>query len=153
MIHDFDYLYWLLGKPNAVVGLGTKSIAGDNEQIIVLLEYEDINALIEGSTIMPESFPFSTSLRIVCQHGAIELNWHWGANGPVNDITLYPNGSNPEKLVIPDFDPYMAECRYLVDCIEGKADPLGIETAYNSLKIAVLARQSFEERGKKIKIL
>ena len=155
MIHDFDYLYWLLGKPNAVCSLGTKTAEGQNEHINVLLEYQDISVMLEGNAIMPKSFPFSTSLRVVCENGAIELNWHWGPNEPVNDVILYPSGGDSEKLVIADYDPYEAECRYFIDCINGKADPelLGIETAYNSLKIAVAARKSFLGKGKKIEII
>jgi UDP-N-acetylglucosamine 3-dehydrogenase len=155
MIHDLDFLYWLLGKPNAVIGLGTKTADGINESINVLLEYDSISVAIEGNTIMPKSFPFSTNLRVVCEKGAIELNWHWGLNGPVNDVTLYPDEGDPEKLFIPDYDPYQAECGYFIDCVNGKADPelSGIETASNSLKIAVAARQSFIENGKKIAVL
>ncbi len=155
MIHEFDFLYWLLGKPNAVISLGTKTVDGNDENIFVLLEYDDISVALEGSMIMPESFPFSTSLRIGCEKGAIELNWYWGLNGPVNNVTLYPEKGNPQKLIIPDYDPYEPECRYFIDCVTGKTDPklLGIETAYHSLKIAVAARQSYLEKGKKIAIL
>ncbi len=149
MIHDIDYLYWMLGKPNSVISLGTQTPAGANEHINILLEYENTSVMLEGSTVMPKSFPFSTCIRIVCENEAIELKWYWGPNGPVNDLTLYPNDGEPEKIVIPDYDPYQAECRYMIDCINRKADPklLGIETAYNInlyLKNTTLSETSAE---------
>lgn len=154
LIHDLDFIYWLIGKPKAVISLGTATGDGINESINVLLEYDSISAAIEGSTLMPKSFPFSTSLRVVCEKGMLELNWHWGSTGPVNDLTLYPEEGNPEKLIVPDYDPYQAECKYFVDCLKGKAAPdlLGIETAYHSLQIAVAARESFLQKGRKIEI-
>jgi UDP-N-acetylglucosamine 3-dehydrogenase len=154
MLHDFDYLYWLLGKPKGVVGLGTSTAEGINEHVNVLMEYDGISALVEGSTIMPISFPFSTSLRIVGEKGAVELHWHWGPNGPIHDVMLYPSEGEPEKLIIPDYVPYEAECRYFVDCLKGKADPhlLGIESARDSLKIAVAARESFRQNGRRIEV-
>lgn len=37
MIHDFDFIYWLLGKPNAVVSLGTETADRTNENIFILM--------------------------------------------------------------------------------------------------------------------
>ncbi|HEX2955032.1 MAG TPA: Gfo/Idh/MocA family oxidoreductase [Bacillota bacterium] len=154
MIHDFDFLSMLVGKPKAVIGLGVANSKGVNEQVNVLLEYDGITAMIEGSAMMPKSFPFSTSLRVVCEKAAVELNWHWGEHGPISDLTLYPAAGSPQKLQIPDYDPYEAECRYFVDAVQGRVDPqlLGIEAACESLKIAVAARESFRQNGKRIEV-
>lgn len=152
MIHDLDYLCWLLGKPKSVLALGTSTAEKINKHVNVLLEYDGISAFVECSADMPKSFPFSTSLRIVCEKGAVELHWHWGSQGPVSDVTLYPFEGIPEKLTIADYDPYEAECRYFVDCVHGKADPklLGIESACDSLKTAIAVRESFRQNGKRI---
>lgn len=154
MLHDIDYAYWLLGKPLAV----TSRALGDRERgwehVFVALEYEDTSALIEGCGIMPPTFPFSTSLRVVCEDGAIDLNWHWGGDSPVSEVTVYPQNGRPETLSTPGYDPYEAECRYFVHCVRGKADPslLSIDTACGSLRIALAAKLSLEENGKRIEI-
>ena len=152
MIHDIDYLSWLLGIPRAVTARGLKNPTAGWDQVFVSLEFENINAMVEGCGIMPESFPFSTQLQVVCEEGALDVNWSFPGEHPVSDITLYPQKGDPQKLSIPGYDPYQAECRYFVDCIQGKADPgvLGIEAAYDSLRVALAAKASLEQQGKRI---
>ena len=154
MLHDIDYSYWLLGKPLAVTSRALGNPEKGWEHVFIALEYEDVSAVIEGSGIMPLSFPFSTSLRVVCEGGAIDLNWYWGGEFPVSEVKLYPSKGEPQILSIPGYDPYEAECRYFADCIQGKANPelLGIDTACASLRIALAARTSLEQNGQRIEI-
>ncbi|OPZ89099.1 MAG: Inositol 2-dehydrogenase [Firmicutes bacterium ADurb.Bin419] len=154
MIHDFDYICWLLGKPKSVYCNGISTIEGINEHVNAILEYDETSVTVEGSVIMPKTFPFSTSLRVVCEDGAIDLNWCWTDKGPVNDVILYPSTGTAEKLEIVDYDPYEAECKYFVDCIKGNEDGtiLGIESALESVRVAVLARESFKQGGLKIQV-
>ncbi|MBN2084573.1 MAG: Gfo/Idh/MocA family oxidoreductase [Anaerolineales bacterium] len=152
MLHDVDYLYWLMGKPVSVTGHALGNSKKGWGQVFIALDYEDAGGLIEGSGIMPLSFPFSTSLRVVCEAGAIDLNWHWGGQFPVSEVKMYPQKGNPEILAIPDYDPYQAECRYFVDCLKGRADSslLSIESAAESISIALAAKLSLEQNGKRI---
>jgi len=154
MLHDIDYSYWLLGKPLAVTSRGLGNPEKGWEHVFIALEYENVSAVIEGSGILPASFPFSTSLRVVCEEGAIDLNWYWGGEFPISEVKLYPQKGEPEILSIPGYDPYEAECRYFVDCVQGKADPglLGIDTACASLRIALAARMSLEQNGKRVEV-
>jgi UDP-N-acetylglucosamine 3-dehydrogenase len=154
MIHDIDYVYWLLGKPLAVTGRALGKAENGWGQVWIALEYEAASAVIEGSGIMPLSFPFSTSLRVVGEEGAIDLNWYWGGNFPISEVKYYPQKGEPEILSIQGYDPYEAECRYFVDCVQGKADPslLGISAACGSLNIAQAARESLENNGERIEL-
>lgn len=152
MIHEFDNVFCLLGKPTSIACSGMSKKDGIQEHAHAMLTYNHASVTLEGCVCMPESFPFSTSMRIVCELGAIDLNWHWGEQGPVNDVVLYKNEGNPEKLMIPDYDPYEAECKYLLDSLNGLADGslLSIENALDSIKMAVTARESFKLDGEKI---
>jgi predicted dehydrogenase len=154
MLHDVDYVYWLLGKPLAVTGRALENPDGGWNHVFVSLEFEGASALVEGCGIMPHSFPFSTSLRVVCEKGAIDLNWYWGGDFPISEVKLYPQEGEPETLSIPGYDPYEAECRYFVDCVQGKADPelLGIDTACGSLNTALAAKKSLERNGGRIEL-
>lgn len=154
MLHDIDYSYWLLGTPRAVTSRALGTPGKGWGQVFIALEYEDCSAVIEGSGIMPLSFPFSTSLRVVGEEGAIDLNWYWGGESPISEVKLYPRSGEPEILSIPGYDPYEAECRYFVDCVQGKADPslLGIDAACASLRIALAARMSLEQSGERIEM-
>jgi len=122
--------------------------------VFIALEYDEASAIVEGSGIMPPSFPFSTSLRVVGDDGAIDLNWRWGSKSPVSEVKLFPRQGEFATLSIPAYDPYEAECRYFVDCVRGKADPilLGIDAACASLSIALAAQKSLEENGRRIEV-
>lgn len=152
LIHDFDYVSWLLGRPDSVYCRGISDHRGFVENAGSILEYSGVSVCLEAGVIMPKSFPFSTSMRIVCEKGSIDLDWHWGENGPVSSVTLYTDAGTPQKLDVADFDPYEAECRYFIESVNGHNDGsiLGIESALISVKIAVLARESCRQGGKKL---
>jgi predicted dehydrogenase len=154
MLHDIDYLYWTLGKPLAVTSRALIDANNHWQHVFIMVEHEHSNALIEGCGIMPPSFPFSTSLRVVCESGAIDLDWRWGGTAPISELTLYPSNGEPELLSIPGYDPYEAECRYFIDSILGKSDPelLGIDSAVGSLSVALAARKSLEENGSRVNL-
>jgi UDP-N-acetylglucosamine 3-dehydrogenase len=151
MLHDIDYVYWLLGKPLAVTSRGLESPGGGWNHVSIMMEYENAMVTVEGCGIMPPSFPFSTSLRVVGSEAAIDLKWHWGGDRPVIATEYYPREGKPEMLSIVDYDPYEAECRYFIDCIQGKTDSklLSIETARASLGIALTAKESLEQNGER----
>ena len=154
MLHDIDYLYWTLGKPLSVTSRALIDANQKWQHVFIMLEYEHCNALIEGCGIMPPSYPFSTSLRVVCENGAIDLDWRWGGSAPISEMTRYPSKGEPELLSLPGYDPYEAECRYFVDALLGKTDSnlLGIDTAISSLNIALSAKKSLEENGSRVNL-
>ena len=152
MLHDIDYVYWLLGKPLAVTSRGLKNPIRGWNHVSIMTEYENAIATVEGCGIMPSSFPFSTSLRVVGSDAAVDLKWYWGGDMPVISMEYYPKEGGPEMLSIADYDPYEAECRYFIDCIQGKTDSmrLSIEAARVSLGIALAAKESLEQNGERI---
>jgi UDP-N-acetylglucosamine 3-dehydrogenase len=152
MLHDIDYIYWLLGKPLTISSLGLENPGGGWNHVNINMEYEDSVVTIEGCGIMPSSFPFSTSLRVVGSHAAIDLKWYWGGNQPVVELEYFPHEERSQMLPITDYDPYEAECRYFIDCLQGKSDPslLSIENARGSLRIALAAKESLEQNGVRI---
>jgi predicted dehydrogenase len=155
MIHDFDYLVWLLGKPAAVSGLGLVGPAGDMDHAFVALEYEGLRAEVEGSVLMPLSYPFRTHLRVVCEEGAIETRFQMDpAKGQQTFLMRYPTSGTPFVPAIPDEDPYWAECRYFVDCVQSKADPARTsgEAARDGLQVALAAKRSLERGGLRVKL-
>jgi UDP-N-acetylglucosamine 3-dehydrogenase len=153
MIHDFDYLNWLLGKPAAVSATGHFGPTGEVDHAFVSLEYDGVCGQVEGSHLVPASYPFTTRLRVVCEEGAVETSYRFVGDGPPENIlTHYPKAGSPEALDIPNQDPYLAECRYFADCVSGKADPalLHVETARDGLQAALAAKESLQRGGERV---
>jgi len=103
---------------------------------------------------MPESYPFNSSLQVLCETGAVEYNLQargrsveMGAGR--NELKLFPNEGDPCVVAAEQVDPYAAEVAYWVDCIRTgqpatRATPAEARTA---LKVALAARRSLANDG------
>lgn len=153
MIHDYDAVNWILGTPRSVAarGISNPRSGGGWDQVQVMVDYGDASAVIDGGMMMPESYPFSSSLQVLCERGAIEYHFRAGGRSVemgagVNELVLYPNDGDPRVLEVPQKDPYLAEIEYFVDCIAsgrqaGRATPADARTA---LRVGLAARKSLD---------
>ena len=161
MIHDFDALNWVLGAPLAVSARGERNPrSGGFDQIQALIDYGDgVSALVDGGMMMPESYPFSSRLEVLCERGALEYAFRAGGRsvemgGGVNELTLFPDGGEPLRLDPPQIDPYVAECAYFLDAVRGgsPADRATPADGRMALAVALAARESLERGGARIEI-
>lgn len=152
MIHDYDALNWIFGTPHAVTAKGLNNDrSGGWDQVQVLIDYGDASALVDGGMMMPESYPFSSNLQVLCEHGAIEYAFRAGGRsvemgGGVNELMLYPNQGDPVRLEVEQKDPYLAEIEYFTECVRSgsqasRGTPAEAEVA---LQVASAARDSLE---------
>lgn len=147
MIHDFDYMAWLLGHiPTTVTGTGVKGASGAFEHAFVNLHYRDVHGLVEGGVMMPASWPFTTVHRIVCEKGAYEVRFSLLPKGPKTELWFYPSEGRPQEPEYEEVDPYYEECRYFVECVNGRRNPdlLGYEGALDALRVAFAAGQALK---------
>ena len=130
MIHDFDAANWVLGQPESVAATGTYNPANDAvDQGQVLVRYgEGRSATIDGGSMMPESYPFTSRFEVLCEDGAIEYHFRAGGRSfevgePTNVLTVYRNEGDPEVIDVAQTDPYANECGYFVDCVRAGTPP------------------------------
>jgi predicted dehydrogenase len=161
MIHDYDALNWVFGTPRAVTARGERNPrSGGFDQVQVLIDYDDErSALVDGGMMMPESYPFSSRLEVLCENGAMEYAFRAGGRSVemgagVNELTLFPNEGEPLRLSPAQADPYAAECAYFLDCVrEGRpADRATPTDALRALAVALAARESLEHDGARIEL-
>ena len=121
-IHDADFIYYLLGKPQAVRSIGLQ----DEKEYLtsyIKTQYDYGNGILaeaEGGWYNASN-PFRASYRAVFERAVLEYN---GAT-----LMVYPAGKEPEQVEIKpairasseiNLDiagPYYNEIRYFVDCI------------------------------------
>jgi predicted dehydrogenase len=115
--------------------------------------------LVDGGMMMPESYPFSSRLEVLCENGALEYAFRAGGRsvemgGGVNELTFFPSSGDPLLLGPTQTDPYMAECAYFVDCIrEGKPATQGTPAeGLQALAVALAARASLERGGEPVMV-
>jgi predicted dehydrogenase len=156
LIHDIDALNWLFGAPVSVAARGRRNPeSGGWDQAQIMIEYAGGGtAVIEGGMLMPDSYRFTSSLQLLCERGAIEYDFRAGGRSleegeGTNQLILFPAQGAPAVLAAEQVDPYLAECRYFVDCIRtgvpaDRATPADARTA---LAVALAARQALELPG------
>jgi predicted dehydrogenase len=161
MIHDYDALNWVFGAPLGVTARGRRnSRSGGFDQVQVLIDYDDgVSALVDGGMMMPESYPFSSRLEVLCEEGAMEYAFRAGGRsvemgGGVNELTLYPIEGDPLRLNPAQVDPYSAECNYFIEAIRrgNTADRATPADALQALAVALAARDSLERDGERVAV-
>jgi predicted dehydrogenase len=141
-IHDLDFITWLLGKPESLKSVGTKSAHGAWEQIITVMEHKNgVKSCIEACNLMPQSYPFTARFKILYSEGCIEFDCN-----RKNTLTVYKNG---KQIEFPDFDGqdcYQNEINYFVDCVINKkaGSMLTPEDARYALYLALKTKESIE---------
>lgn len=150
MIHDFDYLYALLGSPVAISAQQIKKESINADHIFVMLRYSNSLVVIEGSSMLPESYPFSMTYRIMGASESIEIHYPHESNPEICHVIHYPTSSEPFTPTISYANEYQRECRYVIDYLEGKISQKinQIEIAIYSLEMALITVQSIAQHGK-----
>jgi predicted dehydrogenase len=153
LVHDFDQMNRLLGTPRSV--LAREPLPG---HVLAAVEYDGAEGVAEGSMQMPQSYPFSSSIRVACESGAADYVFraapaedggNIGAVDPsARGLRLYLAGAVPETIEFESIDPWGPEIRYFVECIEEDRQPdegTG-EQARAALLVALAANRSIESR-------
>jgi predicted dehydrogenase len=121
-IHDLDYVVWLLGRPKSVFALGLKSEGGGWDHVCSQLDYGHSSALVEASYSMPDPYPFSTDLRLVCEDGTLEYQFR--VKGNVEERSSAETGlvmftdAGVTYPKVPETDGYLAEIEHFVECVK-----------------------------------
>ena len=71
MIHELDFVTWLLGKPNKITTSGINSKQGESH-VSSLLNYDDHLVEVQASSMMPKSYPFTVAYEALFEDGTIE---------------------------------------------------------------------------------
>lgn len=127
LIHDLDQMNALLGRPVRV--LAASPTPG---HVSALVEYEDgARGTAEASMAMPAVYPFSSSIRVLCEGGVLEYSFsassaegggNIGATQAATGLCVYPADGQPDTVSTESGDPWIPEIAYFIECVEsGKA--------------------------------
>ncbi len=151
-IHDLDALNWLFGAPASIYARGTRGPSGGFDHAISLLAYNGVNAIAEGTSLMPAGYPFSMLLTVRCEGGVIEYVLRAGgeqvdsADAGQNSLLVYRPGQPPQPLACTPGDPYALEITAFVRAAQSGVAPANGTPAQGRLAVAtaLAARRSIE---------
>lgn len=155
LVHDFDQVAMLLGRPLRVhAGAVTAGPHGAPQHVSATVDCERGTAIVEGGLLLPQSYPFTSGIRVLGDAGVLEYPFSAGASedggniGGVdqsaNALRRHPADGPAERVDVASGDPWARQCAYLLDCIEAGA-PVERATGEDgllSLRVALAANRS-----------
>jgi predicted dehydrogenase len=150
-VHDVDFIHWIMGDPLSVRTVGIQSPEGSWDHVHTTLTYPNAQATVQASLLMPESWPFSTSILVLGTKGAIEYTFRVGANIQEREqashyFRLYKSHGQVCEPAVSAEDMFAAQLRYFVSCVSERRPPLlcAPEETCQVMQVMTASRQSAE---------
>jgi predicted dehydrogenase len=148
-VHDLDALNWVLGTPKTVYARGRELKPGLWNDIHAVVDYGGANGLVDGSEFMPAGYPFTCTMKVLCEGGVVEFVFRAGGvsveMGGGSSLTVHADGKAYPLTPKPG-DAYDNQAAYFVDCLRRGVRPeLGTpEQGRLAVATANAARRSLE---------
>ena len=161
LVHDFDALNWILGRPVAVTARGrVNARSGGYDQVQVLIDYADgASAVVDGGMELPESYPFGSRLEVLGEQGALAYHFHAGGRSfeegaGINQLSYYPASGPAQVVEVTQADPFQQEIAYFAECVRSGQRPVRVTAndARLALLVALAARDSIAGGGVRIEL-
>ncbi len=141
MIHEFDFITWLLGMPDKISSLGINGKTGQSH-VSALLLYEDTIVEVQGSSMMPLSHPFTVAYEAVFENGTIEYTENSYPDRCENSLTLF-TANDKKDLKILGKDYCEQSIKHVIECCTKDIPTiLSLDDAIKSFKVALKIKDS-----------
>ena len=118
---------WLLGIPRSVYA--SEPTSG---HVHAVVEYDGASGVAEASMSMPRSYPFTSSIRVLCENAVAEYGFsaapvegegNIGASSSARGLRVFPREGEPETVPVESADPWGPEIEEFVSCVEQGRQP------------------------------
>ncbi|MFD1177322.1 Gfo/Idh/MocA family protein [Paenibacillus puldeungensis] len=136
MIHELDFITWILGMPREVAAAGSSS--NDREACVsALLTYDGVMVELAGSSMLPKSYPFTVGYEAIFEHGALHFYEQSSNEGTQQQLIEYTPGGK-STIDLPSVNPYEESIKHVLDCcVHGSESMLSMDKASASLQLAL----------------
>lgn len=148
MTFDFDFIQWLMGKPNRLSASAARTPQGAPGETSALLSYDGgQQATVLASGLMPPGFAFTAGFRVLFDRAVFEHQAVFDKIPPTASFTIVEGREPARSIPMPNQNPYEVELRRFVDCICGRADPslFDADRAIEALVLSTATQRSLEE--------
>lgn len=140
MIHDLDFITWLLGMPTATSVKGI-ALAPHESHVQASFCYADTNVELTGSSMMPKSYPFTVSYEAIFEKGMVEYLEYGSEQRSGRSFITYTDQGREELTTTPA-DPYVAAIEHVIDCCKNNTATLfGIDDAIRALELSIQLKE------------
>lgn len=144
MIHDLDFITWLLDAPKEVTA---KVIKGPKGQCTVssLHGHENACSQIIASSMMPNSYPFAVSYEATFERAVVRYFKDYHNDKTVSELMLFAD--NRDNIEIREENCYENVIRHAVNCVQYGIEPINtVSDALKSLNIALEIKKQLVEQ-------
>ncbi|MDP5273648.1 Gfo/Idh/MocA family protein [Chengkuizengella axinellae] len=145
MIHELDFVAWLLDHPKNISVVGIQGKNGQSH-VDVQLQYKNVLVEIQTSSMMPVSYPFTVSYEVVFEKGTIEFVERCYENQNEINLVEYTN-EKKEKVEMDQSNCYEKSIKHVLDCC-GKdinSSKISINDAIKSLDLAMIINEKLKK--------
>ncbi|MDF2803273.1 MAG: gfo/Idh/MocA family oxidoreductase [Anaerocolumna sp.] len=140
MIHEFDFVAWMLGRPNSITASGVAGKEGESH-VITLLNYDDTIVEVHASSMMPDHHPFTVGYEAVFENGTLEYVENGYTDREEKSLILFTN-QKQEVVEVPDCNCYEEAMKHVLECHQKNISTrLSIDDAVISLEIALKVKE------------
>jgi UDP-N-acetylglucosamine 3-dehydrogenase len=155
LIHDMDYLGWVLGTPLSIHAQGIKAPSESWGQMQCLIEFANGgHAQSEASYLVPLSFPLSMYLRVLAEKGTVVFEFRGALSSrgaSTRNLMVTRVGGTPEVLDVSASDAYESQISYFLRCIEtGQQPELGTAKQATQALAMILAAARSAAQGETV---
>ncbi len=158
-IHDLDYLNWIFENPRAVrsKGMYNEDYGGWMHMQSHIQFGENQYGHVQAGWGFPPAYPFTQTLRILCEGGAVEWNFKAGKlledRGRVAPLLIYKKDGSYIIEKVDQTDPFLLQWNYFIDCIEqnNEIQRATFDGGKKALKLAFATIES-ARTGKEVRI-
>jgi predicted dehydrogenase len=142
MIHELDFVTWLLDSPVISDIWGTTGVKPDQSLVNASFHKKDVSAEITVSSLMPHTYPFTVEYEAYFERAKLKFYECDDMNGGVNTALYEFTAAGKQTIELPAHNPYEKSLQHALMCLQnGSASVLELRYAAESLELALSLRQ------------
>jgi predicted dehydrogenase len=146
-IHDLDFLRWTFGEAKEIYARGGTLVrkAKSHDHVVAFISFnEKLEAYVEGSWIMPESYTFGYQFEVIGNKGSLHID---SSKPRQIDAFFSEKPLRNQRIIIEAEDPYLLELKAFKDAVkEDKEVPVPGEEGLKALELAIAGELSIEKK-------
>lgn len=142
MIHELDFITWLLGSTALSSVWGTNG--GKEEQALVRVSFEEsgVSAEVTVSSLMPDSYPFTVGYEAYFEQAKLVFHESDDMQGNIDTALYEYSKAGKQEIVLEKQDPYKQSLQHAIHCLQDCSESvLSLNQALQSMEIALNLKQ------------
>ncbi|MNO43111.1 Glucose--fructose oxidoreductase precursor [compost metagenome] len=138
MIHELDFITWMLGStaPNFV--WGTDGGKSDQALVRAIFQQPNVSAEIIVSSQMPTTYPFSVGYEAYFEQGKLVYQESDNMNGSVESSFIEYTASGKQELLLDPANPYEKSIEHALHCLaDGTLSIIELDHAIHAIELAI----------------